>query len=352
MKTSVYFSNRVGIRTCSDYSPFGVELDGRTVSGGYRYGFQNQEKDDEVKGEGNSINYKFRMHDPRLGRFLTVDRLAPNYPYNSAYAFSENRLVDGIELEGLEYVTIIYSHRAGHKTKITIVWFNDNQHNEYGPLGKGIATQHEYINHTGDIYKKDVKKMHYRSSMVNHGFYYGPKQLPWINEIKKYQLPGVDAVDEAGRLHDKAYDAVGATADNATKSWATIEADGDFIEANFTVSQIGVGGIDPFNGQTITNDEFYAANRGVNYFTITTWDKIEAVSDWMETNYPKISFEGSGILNDSEDNQYKNYTTFRDIYMNYDASEGTWKRNEGKWKSEGNGRDAHYVPMTQKEIKK
>ena len=32
MKTS----NRVGIRTCSDYSPFGVELDGRTVSGGYR----------------------------------------------------------------------------------------------------------------------------------------------------------------------------------------------------------------------------------------------------------------------------------------------------------------------------
>jgi hypothetical protein len=42
----------VGIRTCSDYSPFGVELDGRTVSGGYRFGFQNQEKDDEVKGEG------------------------------------------------------------------------------------------------------------------------------------------------------------------------------------------------------------------------------------------------------------------------------------------------------------
>ena len=37
-------SYRVGIRTCSDYSPFGVELDGRTVSGGYRYGFQNQEK--------------------------------------------------------------------------------------------------------------------------------------------------------------------------------------------------------------------------------------------------------------------------------------------------------------------
>ena len=95
--------NRVGIRTCSDYSPFGVELDGRTVSDGYRFGFQNQEKDDEVKGEGNSINYTFRMHDPRLGRFFAVDPLSPKYPYNSTYAFSENRLIDGIELEGLEF---------------------------------------------------------------------------------------------------------------------------------------------------------------------------------------------------------------------------------------------------------
>ncbi len=101
------YSNRVGIRTCSDYSPFGVELDGRTVSlEGYRFGFQNQEKDDEVMGEGNSINYCYRMHDPRLGRFFSVDPLSPKYPYNSTYAFSENRLIDGVELEGLEVKSV------------------------------------------------------------------------------------------------------------------------------------------------------------------------------------------------------------------------------------------------------
>ncbi len=33
-------------------------------------GFQGQEKDDEIKGEGNSLNYTYRMHDPRLGGFL------------------------------------------------------------------------------------------------------------------------------------------------------------------------------------------------------------------------------------------------------------------------------------------
>jgi RHS repeat-associated protein len=80
--------NRVGIRNTSDYSPFGVELDGRTVSlEGYRYGFQNQEKDDEIKGEGNSINYTFRMHDPRLGRFFVLDPLAAKFLEWSPYMF-------------------------------------------------------------------------------------------------------------------------------------------------------------------------------------------------------------------------------------------------------------------------
>ncbi len=66
------------------------------------YSFQGQEHDDEVKGEGNSMNYKYRMHDPRVGRFFAVDPLAKKYPYYSPYAFSGNRLVDCVELEGLE----------------------------------------------------------------------------------------------------------------------------------------------------------------------------------------------------------------------------------------------------------
>jgi RHS repeat-associated protein len=68
----------------------------------YRYGFQGQEKDDELKGEGNSLNYTFRMHDPRVGRFFAVDPLTYKYPYYSPYAYSGNRVIDRIELEGLE----------------------------------------------------------------------------------------------------------------------------------------------------------------------------------------------------------------------------------------------------------
>jgi hypothetical protein len=49
------------------------------------------------------LNYTFRMHDPRVGRFFARDPLATEYPWNSPYAFSENRVIDGIDLEGLEY---------------------------------------------------------------------------------------------------------------------------------------------------------------------------------------------------------------------------------------------------------
>jgi RHS repeat-associated protein len=71
-------------------------------SSSYRYGFQGQEKDDEIKGEGNSLNYTFRMHDPRIGRFFATDPLEPEYPWNSPYAFSENKVIASVELEGLE----------------------------------------------------------------------------------------------------------------------------------------------------------------------------------------------------------------------------------------------------------
>jgi RHS repeat-associated protein len=94
----------VGIRNISDYSSFGVLLKERTVeSADFRRGFQGQEHDDEVKGEGNSVNFKYRMHDPRVGRFFAVDPLIKSYPGHSSYSFSLNCVINGVELEGLEY---------------------------------------------------------------------------------------------------------------------------------------------------------------------------------------------------------------------------------------------------------
>lgn len=92
------------VTSTTEYYPYGMTLRSESDGGGYRYGFQGQEMDDELKGEGNSVNYKYRMHDPRIGRFFATDPLAAEYPHNSVYAFSENRVIDGIELEGLEFI--------------------------------------------------------------------------------------------------------------------------------------------------------------------------------------------------------------------------------------------------------
>ena len=77
--------------------------------------------DNEVKGVGNSINYKYRMHDPRIGRFFAVDPLAASYPWNSPYAFSENIVIHAVELEGLEKKIIINNSFGDYKGKIHVV---------------------------------------------------------------------------------------------------------------------------------------------------------------------------------------------------------------------------------------
>lgn len=78
-------------------------MEARTGSAeGYRFGFQGQETDDEVYGSENAASFKYRVHDARIGRFLSIDPLAPDYPHNSPYAFSENKVIRFIELEGAE----------------------------------------------------------------------------------------------------------------------------------------------------------------------------------------------------------------------------------------------------------
>ena len=92
------------VESFSEYYPFGSLLQGRhEASNTYRFGFQGQEKNDEIHGAtGTSYAFEYRMHDPRVGRFLSIDPLAAEYPWNSPYSFAENKVIQFIELEGLE----------------------------------------------------------------------------------------------------------------------------------------------------------------------------------------------------------------------------------------------------------
>lgn len=97
----------------TDYYPYGMtagEGNRSNILDNYRFGFQGQEKDDEAKGKGNSMNYKYRMHDSRIGRFFAVDPLSGKYPHYSSYQFSGNKVVNSVELEGLEEDEVILPH--------------------------------------------------------------------------------------------------------------------------------------------------------------------------------------------------------------------------------------------------
>ena len=54
----------------------------------YRYGFNGMEKDDEVKGSGNSYTTHFRQLDPRIGRWFSIDPVV--HPSQSPYAAIDN----------------------------------------------------------------------------------------------------------------------------------------------------------------------------------------------------------------------------------------------------------------------
>ncbi len=89
------------------YYPFGMIMPGRHASSeNYRYGFNGKEMDSEVGGTGNSYDYGFRIYNPRIAKFLSVDPLTKFYSMLTPYQFASNRPIDGIDLDGLEYFSV------------------------------------------------------------------------------------------------------------------------------------------------------------------------------------------------------------------------------------------------------
>ncbi len=73
------------IKYVTDYYSYGALLPGRNSISGYRFAFQGKEKDDEIKGNGDSYDFGARIYDPRLGRWLSIDPLGETTPQRSPY---------------------------------------------------------------------------------------------------------------------------------------------------------------------------------------------------------------------------------------------------------------------------
>jgi len=109
------------ILSATDYYPFGLEMPGRSLaSNSYRFGFNGKEKDaDGEWGTLTHYDYGFRIYNPAVGRFLSVDPLFSSYPFYTPYQFASNCPIGNIDLDGLEAkVAITYMTSVGTKIDI------------------------------------------------------------------------------------------------------------------------------------------------------------------------------------------------------------------------------------------
>ncbi len=96
----------------------------------YKFGFNGQLKDNEIYGEGNAYSFEYRIQDPRLVRFLSVDPLRKNYPHYTPYSFAGNSPILFLDLEGLEE---------------KLPWYlSENKHGGKPVLTLGIPSFREY----------------------------------------------------------------------------------------------------------------------------------------------------------------------------------------------------------------
>lgn len=91
------------VLNAGDYYPFGMGMPGRKFSadGAYRYGFNGKERDKDMNSL-TAYDYGFRIYNPAIGKFLSVDPLTSSYPWYTPYQFAGNKPIWCIDLDGLE----------------------------------------------------------------------------------------------------------------------------------------------------------------------------------------------------------------------------------------------------------
>lgn len=184
-----------------------------------------------MKGEGSQQDYGMRIYDPRLGRFLSVDPLTKSYPSLSPYPYAMNRPIDGIDLDGLEWIhfNVKFTTKDGKRVileKTTVKDFRKMDEKElnkihktksfyseysqgFGEKGRGVLfTLEEYDDKGKLISTKDNFEV--ESGLKRHGFYAGTGCITKYGELLTpgkfgnydFGMMPIDMADAISKEHD------------------------------------------------------------------------------------------------------------------------------------------------------
>jgi len=131
---------KVQVVDLSDMYPFGMPMPSRQfTSEFYPFGFNGMLKDDELKGNDNSLDFGNRMYDTRLGRFLSVDPLRHFLPSISNFIFATNSPIGMIELGGLWSIEVhlFENRKMGYEGVLIVKDHDGNIIDVYMAGGRG-----------------------------------------------------------------------------------------------------------------------------------------------------------------------------------------------------------------------
>lgn len=301
-------------------------MPGRSYSStAYKYGFNGKEKDDEVKGAGNSVDFGARIYDSRIGRFLSVD--AASQPSWSKYkSFFDNPIIYSDPSGNTEFffnnkwigsdknkngmIAVVTSGTLANTIKASMK--SNGEYTQLGALGNGQKFNGGFSIHT-DVLQKSLDVL---DDAINE-----PSLIEHVSVMKKSQNKFVEAYSGVGPVYQSGQPVASASTptggdvlihSHIVSSWFEPVAPGTSLPQGMPSSYQGVASFD-------ASDLTPADNTTFNAFpvNIVVGKEGRAESVWennMITNQPQqvIKDTRDYVINIFDSNSNKTGTIKKD----------------------------------------
>jgi len=293
-----------------DYDPFGMLTVGRSWSGGseYRFGFNSQEQDDEVYGNGNFNTAEFWGYDTRLGRRWNLD--PKSNPSISNYATFLNNPIFYSDLLGDTVIGL--SARSATRTKDIIQGtFSKDYHKDFRKLISIGANGMAFKPISKGDFDKATANLNEDEKALAQGYYDA------INAREKFRVGVVTSNETIG---------------NYIGNMGLEMADGTILTPNSTGADVDAGAGGGFNVKINGNENLTLivmdSKTVINEYRIKTTRKY---SPGLVSSGETLAHEmlGHGLTRHDENNRYTQWVNairLSNLYLRV-ASDGTKYRD-------------------------